>query len=213
MNFRNFLVCALCAAPSFAGAQSGNPQIDMPTVQKWANVSVAHYHVEASFHQWTPVSKRWAGSEGEVTDSMTVDFDWDVNRRSLVGSATFANGTSSVAGMRSTLKECPASEIAGAYEHITVTSAAANAIGGVEMRGTRTYAPTKSPLECPASNALIATPGDEAETTLTLPVADPRMLGLSVTGDPRVTVTPDHKSFTIKGTDGWTWTMTPTIVK
>lgn len=213
MKIQMFVAALACAAPSVAASEAPNAKIDMATVQKWAQVSLSHYHVEGAFHKWTPVSKRWAAAEGDVTDSMTVDFDWDLNRRSLVGDATFSNGASSVAGMRSATKDCPAAVIAGAYEQFTAVTAGANASGGVEVRGTRTYAPTKSPVECPASNALIATPGDEVDAVVTLPVADPRLLGVGLTGDSKVSVSADRKSFTIVGDDGWTWTMTPTALK
>ena len=212
MKLGLILASALAAAPMTTQAQGSNPDIDMEVVKKWSAVNTAHYHAEAAFHGWTKVSKRWAGSEGDVKDSLTADFNWDINKRELIGAVKFANGASSVGAMRSTMKECPAAQIAGIYEHVTVASGGASPSGGVELKGVRQYAPTKSPVECPASNALIATPGDQEDVSVLVIVADPRLLSVGQTGMPNVKVSADKKSYTVEDKSGWTWTVTPTPV-
>lgn len=204
--------CAVMVAPMAAHAQGGNPNIDMEVLKKWSAAKTAHYHVEGAYHGWTPVSKRWTGSQGDVKDSLTVDFNWDINRRALIGAVAFTNGSSSVGAMRSTAEGCPPAEIAGIYEHFTVASGGAGATGAIELKGVRQYAPTRSPVECPASTALIATPGDQENVSVFLGVADPRMLSLGQTGVPNATVSADRKSYTLSDPDGWTWTATPTVV-
>ncbi|MEZ5894487.1 MAG: hypothetical protein R3C58_15245, partial [Parvularculaceae bacterium] len=66
-------------APTLASAQG----VDMATLQKWSSAKVVHYHVEGAYHAWTPVSQKWKAAEGDVTDSMTIDFDMDINSFSV----------------------------------------------------------------------------------------------------------------------------------
>lgn len=200
---------AFGAAALLAG---GAPQIDIATVQKWARAEVVSYHVDGAFSGWTSVSHQWASAEGDVTDSMTVDFEWNLNQRKVIGPVKFSNGGSSVKAVRSSLKDCPAPGMPASYEHFTGATAAQDFDARILLKGERAYGAIDVPLECPASLKLLASPAKTVEATLYLAIPDPRMLGLGDTGTPNVTVSTDHKSFTVKG-DGWTWTYTPRLVK
>ncbi len=202
-----FALAFVASAPSLVSAQ----QIDMATLQKWSAAKTVHYRVEGTYRAWTPVSEKWKAAEGDVTDSLTIEFDMDISSLSVIGKPSFTDGASSVGSMRSALKECPVAQIAGAYEHLT-TSDVKGGPGRLEITGVRQYAPTKSPVECPASNALIATPGGAAEIMEAIYMFDPRMLAIGQTGMPNAVVSADHKTVTLTG-DGWTWTYTPTLVR
>jgi hypothetical protein len=114
--------------------------------------------------------------------------------------------------MRSTIKERAVAEVSGIHEHVTATSGGAGPGGGVELKGARQYAPTKSPVERPASNAHVDTPGDLQDARLCVAAADPRMLAVGQTGMPNASVSADRKSYAIEGADDWKWTATPTVV-
>lgn len=152
------------------------------------------------------------GGLGEVTDSMTVDFVWNLNQRKVVGDIKFANGASSVKAVRSSVKDCPAPGRPASFEYLTVKSAAQDFDARITMKGERAYGEISVPLECPASLRLMTSPAKNTDTTTYLAIPDPRLLGLGETGNPNVMVSKDHKTFTITG-DGWTWIYTPTLVK
>jgi hypothetical protein len=52
-------------------------QIDMAAIQKWSNVKVVRYKVDARFGAWTQVAsdKGSESAEGKVTDSYAIEFD------------------------------------------------------------------------------------------------------------------------------------------
>jgi len=194
------IIAGLFLATSIDAAAAVNPQIDMAAVQKWSAARTARYHVEGVFQAWTQLSQKWSVAQGDATDTLTVDFDWSIRERKLVGDVKFDEGNSSVKGVRSATKDCPAPELAGTYEHIAVKSVVQDAPGRLAAKGIRAYAAVKAPLECPAS---------QEEVTEYIPVPDPMMLAVGATGDPNVTISPDHRSFIVRS-GGWTWTLTPT---
>jgi len=191
---------------------SAAPQIDMATVQKWARAEVASYHFEGVYSGWTGVSHQWAAAEGDVKDSLNVDFVWNLNQRKVVGDVKFGNGASTVGAVRSSAKDCPPPSRPGSFELFTAKSAAQDFDARIVLKGERAFGEISVPLECPASLKLMSSPAKQVETTLYLAIPDPRMLGLGETGNPNVSVSKDHKTFTLTG-DGWTWTYTPTLVK
>lgn len=204
------LLATTAAAALMASAA---PQIDMATVQKWSRAEVASYHVGGVYSGWTGVSHQWAAAEGDVKDSLKVDFTWNLNQRKVVGDVKFSDGASSVGALRSSAKECPPPGRPGSFELFTTKSAAQD--GGqprIALKGERAYGQISVPLECPASLKLMTSPAKKADVTLYLAIPDPRMLGVGETGSPNVSVSKDHKTFTVTA-DGWTWTYTPTLVK
>jgi hypothetical protein len=188
------------------------PQIDMATVQKWARAEVASFHVDAVFDGWTGVSHQWGAAEGEVSDSLKVDFVWNLNLRKVVGDVKFSNGGSTVKGVRSSLKECPTPGMPSGYEHFIVNSAAQDFDARIVLKGERAYGAVQVPLDCPSSMQMKSSPAKTVAATEYLAIPDPRMLGVGETGNPNVVVSKDRKTFVVKA-NGWTYAYTPILAK
>lgn len=201
------LVLSVSLVPVYGAA----PQIDMAAVQLWSNAKTVRYHVEGNFHAWTPISTAWVMGQGDAVDSIVLDFDWNARERMLHGTVTFADGETSVGGVRSSASECPAPVLKGDYEHITVAAITQDEDARLVLKGTRSYAALDAPLQCPASLKLMAAPAATVEATEYLPVPDAMMLAVGATGDSKVTVSADHKTFVVRA-NGWTWTYTPTRI-
>ena len=188
-----------------------NAQIDMASVQKWSNAKTVHYHLEGTYRGWTGMSPKWTTGQAEASDSATIDFDWDVRAQKVIGDVKFSNGSSSVGATRSTLKDCPAPVVKGAYEHLTIVRIEQDGQPRLTLKGSRTYPDVEVPLECPASLKLMSTPGSTLDVTDYVAVPEPMMLAVGVTGNPNLTVDKDHKTFVLTG-EGWSWTYTPTPI-
>lgn len=184
-------------------------QIDMAAVQRWSNVKTVRYHVAGSFQGWTPVSSQQS-AEGNVTDAATLDFDWNVRQRMMIGEPKFQNAKSAVTALRDR-GECTTPVLKGEYEHLEITDVKADDMGRVVLTGTRVYPAALAASECPASKALIPAAPKQQTVTEYLAVPDPRIMATAGMGPgtPNVTFTPDKKSFILK-IGGWSWTVTPT---
>ncbi len=58
-----------------------------------------------------------------------------------------------------------------------------------------------------------AIPGGKEAAHIWLAGTGPEVLGMPITKDGPITVASDRKSFTMKGSEGWVWTFTPTLVQ
>ena len=171
-----------------------------------------HYHVAGVYDGWTAVSPKWTGGQVQATDSMKLDFDWDIRKRSLIGAVAFSNGGSSAKATRSTAKECPAPSMPSGYEHFEAASAKQDFDARIEIKGKRKYGAVMAPLECPASLKLTSVPASTADATEYIAVPEPMMLAVGQTGNPNVEIGKDRKTLVVKA-NGWTWTYTPTLIK
>lgn len=192
-------------------------QVDIAAIQKWSNVKVVHYKVDARFDAWTQVASGKGGesAEGKVTDSYALEFDWDAKGRKLEGQVSIKNGKSVVAETRDK-GECAKPVLKGEYEHFEATEAKVANRDLLELKGTRTYPVAQIANECPASKALNSVAADRKTVTVNIAVPDPKMMslaGVGHTGNPKMTFSPDKQSFLMKMDDGWTITYTPTVVK
>jgi hypothetical protein len=189
-------------------------QFDMAAIQKWGAAKVVHYQVVGAYHAQTPLApgRMSAYAAIEVTDRVTVEFDWDVKANAVVGDARFTNGPSKVLSANSGLaKECPPPSVKGTYEHIDVTSVAAGP-SLLTLKGTRSYPAAGISSQSPATCAQQSVAAATVEASEALVVSSP-MLALMPNGaNPNMTVAPDKKSYTLK-VQGWNWTYTPSIVK
>lgn len=197
-------VCAVHAAAQF----------DMAAIQKWGAAKVVHYQIVGAYHAQTPLAPGKMAPHAliEVTDRVTVEFDWDVRASALVGEARVTNAPSQVLSANSGMaKECPPPSVKGPYEHIDVTAVVPGP-AGLALKGTRSYPAAGISSEAPASCAQQQVAASKAEVSEVLAVTSP-MLALMPNGaNPNLAVAPDKKSYTLK-VQGWNWTYTPSIVK
>lgn len=195
----------LTTIASAASAQ----QVDMAALQRWANVKVVSYHIVGTFEGWTPVSSK-ISAEGNVTDSVTLDFSWNVGQRKIVGEPKFQNANAAVKALRDK-GQCTTPVLKGDYEHLDVTNVGSDDMGRIVVTGTRLFPPANVASECPASKALLPAAGKQQPVTEYPAVPDPRIMATAgmASGTPNLTFTPDRKSYVMKGAR-WTWTVTPT---
>lgn len=69
-------------------------QFDTAAIQKWGNAKVVHYQIVGAYHAQTPLAPGKMSAYGsiEVTDTVTLEFDWDVRANAVVGEAQFTIG-------------------------------------------------------------------------------------------------------------------------
>lgn len=194
--------------------RAAGQQFDLAAIQKWGAAKVVHYQIVGAYHAQTPLApgKMAAHANIEVTDRVTVEFDWDVRASALVGEARFTNAPSKILSANPGMdKECPPPAVKGPYEHIDVTAVVPGP-AGLALKGTRSYPAAGISSEAPASCAQQPVAASKAEVSEVLAVTSP-MLALMPNGaNPNLTVAADRKSFTLK-VQGWNWTYTPSIVK
>lgn len=203
----------LAAMPATAFAQ----QVDMAAIQKWSNVKVVRYMVDARFDGWTQVAGGKAGesAQGKATDSYALEFDWDTRGRKLEGPVSIRNGKSAVAETRDK-GNCAKPVLQGEYEHFEATEAKVAGRDLLELKGTRSFPAARIASECPASKALNPVAAERKSVTESIAVPDPKMMsiaGMGQTGHPGMSFSADRRSFVMKMQNGWTLTYTPTVVK
>lgn len=192
-------------------------QIDMAAIQRWSNVKVVHYRVDARFDGWTQVASGMGGDSalGKVDDSFALDFDWDARGRALAGPVTLTNGKSRVAETRDK-GECAKPVLDGDYEHFDAAEAKSANRDLLALTGVRRFPAAQIANECPASKKLHPVAAEQRAVTEYLSVPDPKMMSLAAmgnTGTPKVTFTPDRQSFIVRMDNGWTLTYKPTVMK
>jgi hypothetical protein len=189
-------------------------QFDMAAIQKWGQAKVVHYQIVGAYHAQTPLApgKVSGYASIEVTDRVTLDFDWDVRANAVIGQAHFTNGPSKVLSANSGMaKECPPPSVKGPYEHIEVTAVVPGP-AGLALKGTRSYPDAGISSESPATCKQQPVAASKVEVSEVLAVTSPMLAFMPNGANPNLTVAADHKSYTLK-VQGWNWTYTPSIVK
>lgn len=184
-------------------------QFDMAALQKWQAARIVHYSVRGAFEGSSPLASTPYATV-EVKDTVAVEFDWDVRAQALVGAARVTNAPTTVVTATSGLAKCPPPAMQGTFEYFDA-AAASRAPGGLELKGTRSFPAAKVSSEWPASCEPKPVPAHQDAVTVPLAVV-PAMMLVMPAGDPRMTVSPDRTSFTIR-TNDWAWTYTPSVVK
>ncbi len=203
------LAAVLLCATTIASAQG----LDIEAMEKWINAKVVHYHIEGVHQGWTAVSEDEA-SQGNVTDHLVLDLNYDLQEHKMVGQPKFQNSKSTTKGTRNLNPPCPAPVLKGEYEHfeakeVTVPEGDARVV----VKGTRSYPAADIGSQCPMSTALKPSPAKEVSIEESFEIPHPATLFTpagSTSSD--ITLSADKKSYTLKR-PGWAWTFTPTIVQ
>ncbi len=198
---------------------SASPAQNLDAMSKWATAKVIHYHVVGEFTGAAKVLKG-KGFEvaGKVTDRVEMDFDWDQLQQKTVADPVFKNFPTKVESVEQ-LQGCPAAKVNGAYEYFTFQSVRPVAVM-FELRGTRALPPGSLPSvknendeRAKCGEVWLDTPAASEPVTARMQLALGMIIAMPAAAG-EMKVTPDGKSIvqTIN-TDGWIWTMTPTIVR
>jgi hypothetical protein len=206
---------ASCAALLATAASAQMP--DMAVMQRWEKVNIVHYEVVGEIalkaHQIPPVD---ADLYADVTDRVRLSFDWDKQKKVIVGKPTITNeaGTATnVVGVdkhQPGRKQCPTGKLNGAYEHFDVVEVRQAQAGmALELIGKRVHPETQVAEAC--GNKLKTYKGATKDVKEHIAPPDPMILAFKSTGTPSIKLSPDGKSV-IMGSlnDKWVWTFTPT---
>jgi hypothetical protein len=193
-------------------AAAGGGQFDMAAIAKWNAARVVHYQMTGTFTGDVPISPKSAYGVVEVSDTISVELDWDIRASAPVGQVKYANAPTQ-AGKTGPghATNCPAPKVSPGYEYMTVTAVAPNA-GNVELTGTRSYPAAAIPSEWPATCAPQQVAPSQESQKIYLAIVAPQMLVMPAGANPNLTIAADRKSFTIR-TNDWAWTYTPSVVK
>jgi hypothetical protein len=205
---------ALATTLALTAFSTANAQVpDMAAAAKWEAATIIHYEVvgevSASHMQIPPVD---ADLYADVTDKVSLSFDWDKNQQTLVGTATFQNYPGTATNLFGMEKNCPTGNLAGAYEHFDIVSVSLSDAGLVEMTGKRVHPDTMVAESC--GTALRAYKGSDEALTEYTAVPDPTVLafGAMLPEDGPFKISPDGKSLIMKSSsEGWVWTFTPSV--
>jgi hypothetical protein len=224
MRTRTVLVSAMGAAAFAVAGPSGDSvsaaRQNVDAMARWTAATVVRYHVVAEFSGDALIvetAERLPG-RGAVTDRFEVDFDWNQQEYTMVGTPVIRNSPSKVGGTVAGIK-CPAT-VNGPFEHWTVVAVRnddalryANAVRAEVRRDL-----PAGTVATMSENGPCASVRQASARTQTLQMGIPATPGMML-GMPSAQGGVQHngKSFVIKASNtqdkGWTFTVTPTIVK
>ena len=201
----------LSAVSSPASAQN------MDAMSKWAAAKVIHYHVVGDFSGTTNVLKSkdrdldGGDLDGKVTDHVEIDFDWDQAQQKMTADPVFKNFPTKVESLDQT-PGCAEPKMNGPFEYFTFQSVRATVVM-FELQGRRGVPPGTFQLQGEGGCGTVQTPAANEPVTARMQLALGMILAMPMAAG-EMEVTEDGKSIIQKiNTDGWVWTMTPTIVQ
>lgn len=206
-------VAAVAATFALVTGAAAAPQMpDMDVLEKWSSVKIVHYEVTGEIndkHVQLPPTD--ADLYGDVTDKVTLSFDWDKNKMALVGPVTFKNLPATVTNLVAIQKGCPVGSLNGPYEHFDIVEvkASTQSPGALELIGRRVHPDTMVTQAC-GSKPTLFKGAIKPRTEFIAPV-DPMILAVGNGPAKTIRVTPDKKSIVMTALNNhWTWTFTPT---
>ena len=104
-----------------------------------AHAQVVHYRIVGEYRAQTVIAYQETGGQATVTDSVTLELDWDSDKQEVIGPVRIQNAKSEVTDLRNVERSCPPPKPNGTYEHIEVTEAKDSGSGTVDIYGTRSY--------------------------------------------------------------------------
>ncbi|MBB6093751.1 hypothetical protein HNQ60_002632 [Povalibacter uvarum] len=201
---------ALLVAGAFALPQALAEE-DLGLSGQIRHARVVRYHIEGVYKRWVAITPRDTASEGNVSDRVTIDFDWDLRASKFVEAPKIANIRTLVSGFRNLHAPCKAPVLKGEFEFLDAKEVIVEEGRSPAVVGLRTYPPAELALRCPES--LVLSPAEGAQEAVKLTLAVPkRVLHALVTPDPSMSVSEDRKSITLVSND-WVWTYTPVVVR
>lgn len=200
----SLLVAEAAALPVLAAEALGQSQ-------QLRQARVVRYHIEGVYKHWVSITPRDSASEGNVSDRVTIDFDWDMHASRFVAAPKITNARTLVSGFRNLHAPCKAPVLKGEFEFFDAKEVIVEDGSRPAVVGLRTYPPAELALRCPES--LVPSPAAGAQEAVKLTLAVPKRVLLAlVAPDPSMSVSEDRKSITHVAGD-WAWTYTPVVVK
>jgi len=204
--------CALAALLPFVAAITTSAPAQQPDVNamvKWMSAAVIHYRYVGEYAGEVQImgTGPGGGAMAKVADRVEFELDWHQKEARLVGTPVLKNYPTRSDLVPDTRLGCPAPRIQGAFEFSTATSVAPKSPG---------IAWVTLAMKRDLVGGAVAYAGDDCAVrnyeaksdTLSKDLALPPGLLMARPGGPK---TPDGKSLIQKDSDGWVWTITPTI--
>ncbi len=210
MSVRLFVGVSLVPLACAVQAQ----QIDMEAMMKWGNATVVHYQVVGDYQAGTVIAYQEPGGQADVTDKVTLNFDWNLQENKLIGTPKVLNDTTSISNLRNVESTCPPpSPPKGAYEHITVNEVIGSGVELLDIKGFTDYPEIEVTASCQGSWYKRTVMPEKAPVVLQVPVPSPMILILPASSSTEnIRVLPGGTSFQVK-LKGWTWTYTPSLTE
>jgi hypothetical protein len=188
------------------------PGMDMAVMQKWSRAKVIRFSVVGSHQARTLVVSGDHEGKGDVSDKITIEYTFDNKTSKMIGEPKITDFPSTVANLKSDGTNCPPPQLKGPYEHFQAVS---HMVSGTTLMvtGKRTF-PAASVSQYPASCSMKSIAGATVQSNVMVTVSDARLLGMPMqSANKSIIIAPDRASFTLVGSDGWSWTYTPALVQ
>jgi hypothetical protein len=210
---KHAFTAALCAITTSLIAGPAAAQIDAAAAAKWSQVQIVHFEAVgeiADKHvQIPPVD---ADLYADVSDRVTLSFDWNREKNVFVGTPKFQNYPGQVANLAGLERGCPTGKLNGPYEHFDIAEIKQAAPADpVELIGKRIHPETMVAESC-GSN-LRPYKGAVSPVSIYIAPPDPQMLAMAkmLPADSPIKGTADGKSIVMTArNNNWVWTYTPT---
>lgn len=154
-----------------------------------------------------------ADQYGDIVEKVTLEFDWDVAKKALIGPVNITNGAAEVSNLTGMGDECPAGEMKGPFEYFDATEVKPMGGDGVlEVVGVRKHPDTMVAESCGAGRKLYKA----AQVPVSTPIAPPdpglfEMLKFAP-ATPTIRLSADGLSLVMGSlNDTWEWTYTPAV--
>jgi hypothetical protein len=148
----------------------------------------------------------------DVTDRVTLSFDWNRKKNIFVGVPKFQNLPGTATNLSGMELRCKGGKINGPYEHFDIVSIRQTAPGeAVELTGKRVHPETLVAESC--GTKLRAYKGGVTPGSVYIAPPDPQMLAMAamLPANSPIKATPDGKSIVMTAqNNNWVWTYTPT---
>ena len=201
------IFAAVCLLGAAGAAQA--QQMDMEAMMKWGAADVIRYHVVGVYQDQSLVSGDGAAI-ADVADRVVFDFTWKLSEMKLVGKPTFQNFKTTVAKPRDREGKCMPPVLKGEYEHYEVLGIKDGLSGSLEIQVQTTYPVVDVPQMCTGKPKAVPAKNDIRPEQFV--VVSPVTFGMPLPDSDDLRISKDKKSLITKK-DGWTWTLTPTIVQ
>ena len=194
-------VFAAMTIPAFA------QQMDMQAMQRWGSAKTIFYAVEG-VHAGQASMTATMGGFGDVTDRVSMAFEWSLTEAKLVKMISLKNHPSEVKNLRDYEKTCLPPVLKGAYELATVLEVVNGLGGAIDMKVERAYPTVEVAQNCTAGRRAI--PAEKKVSVETMGVPSPMLLAMGMPPSGQISFSADKKSIIFKQRQ-WTWTFTPSL--
>ena len=207
----------LLAGVSALVAQSAAAQ-DLDAQLKWTEAKVVHYRITGDFAGKVGIlSSEHTMRNAAITDHIEFEFDWDNQEMAILGNPVLRNSPTKIVAIDpSPIEGCPPVRIDVAPEFATVTRVTAMSVL-LQVEFTQQSAKGALPWigrDARSSCGSVWEEASRSERTEEISLQLPPGLLLAMPPEARgYDVSKDGKSMLTKPENGWTWAITPSIVR